>query len=176
MKPHEAGYGLVEAVVSTLIVGILVLLLIPALGRGGNSTPGGYYSNAMLRTTASQAISDLREAQQLAISENQVINVAFSPSDTGRATQGWTITNSSGATMFKEGAPSQLNYTSNCYRGWFNPQGSYSWVFWCGAQTGTTELICFDSGTPSNPSAIQVMVTFATGQVTIRQKASGACP
>jgi len=74
-KPHEAGYGLVETVVATLVVGILTTLLMPALGIGGNSTPTGYYANAMVRTTVSQAISDLREAQQLAISEHQVINV-----------------------------------------------------------------------------------------------------
>jgi len=169
MTSREAGYTFAELLVATIIIGILVLLMMPALG--------GYNTNAAVRTTASQAVSDLREAQELAISENMVVNVAFHPSDQGRATQGWTMSNSGAVTMFTRSVPAQVNFVATCYRGWFTPQGSWAWVTnVCGNPPATVELLCFDSGTPANPLALEVIIVIATGDMTVQQKPAGACP
>jgi len=176
MKPHEAGATFAELVVALLITGVLVLLMMPSLGIGSSYGTGGYYTNEEVNLTVQQAVADLREAQQLAMSENSVMQILYNPSDTGRGTQGYQVSQAGGSLLFKRSVPAQLNFIAGCYRGQFNPAGNYTWNP-CGGLTATVEVLCFDSGTPSNPYTLQVWINVATGDVTYRQKTSGGgCP
>jgi len=178
MKPHEAGATFAELVVALLITGVLILLMMPSLGIGSSYGTGGYYTNEQVNLTVQQAVADLREAQQLAMSENSVMQILYNPSDTGRGTQGYQVSQAGGSLLFKRSVPPQVDFIAGCYRGQFNPQGNYSWNPGCGTPPATVEILCFDSGTPSNPYTLQVWITIATGAVTYRQKpaGTGACP
>jgi len=178
MRSREAGYSVLEPVIAVVVMGMLVGMLMPALT--------GYQSNAAVKSAVQLAATQLRETQQLAMSENQQINILYTPSDTyaSNGWQGWEICSASAncawqagdKMLFKASIPTSVNITANCYRGAFAPTGQYVW--WtgaCGASAATPEIVCFNSK-GSSPTKMYIRVAIATGEMTISGPASGGCP
>jgi len=176
MKLREvAGYTFIEFMVAVAIIALVVLLMMPSFG--------GYQTNASVRSAIQTALAQFRQAQTESASEDTPINILFQPSDTKGSDgnwQGWIFCaqSSSGCgsgapVILKTAIPNSLNMTANCYRGAYSPSGNYT-DSPCNTKTATMEVICVDAGGPF-PYAMDIIVVFATGQLTMQQH-NGGCP
>jgi len=182
-RAEEAGYALIELVVTSIIIGMIVGVLMPALQ--------GYQTIAQVRVAASEAVMQFRQAQMYSLAQDQQINVLFDPSGdlpSRGNNQGWEFCTTTGSCGFSSTwattdkpllrtiVPNTVNITAYCYRGAFTPTGQYlNWTGVCTYPGATVEALCFNAG-GSNPSKIRLFVSLATGGVTMSDPVAGACP
>jgi len=168
----EAGHTLLEVVVVVLIMGLLAMTMMPALA--------GYQKNNSVRVAAEQALYQFRQAEMMALTEGQIIQVLFEPSDAyagaGWTGPGWEICagicgNAGVPVLYKTVLSPTLNVTADCYRQRFFPQG---FVNWCSSLPAVIKIVCIDNQASPTPMAIEVKLVLATGEMSA-VKASGSC-
>jgi len=163
---------LLEVVVAILIMGIMATTMMPALA--------GYESNDVLRTSAADAIYQFRQAEMMALTEGQTIQVLFEPTDAyqgaGWTGPGWEICpgvcgNAGVPVLIKTVLPPSINVTAGCYRQRFYAAG---YVNWCGSEPAVINIVCMDNQATPTPTAIEIRLTLATGEMTVRPM-KGSC-
>ncbi len=163
---------MLELAVVVFVVGLMTTMLMPALA--------GYGTNNTMRTAASQALYQFRSAEMMALSEGQTIQVLFEPSD-AYAAAGWTgpgweicpgICGAAGVSvLMKTVLPPTLNVTARCYRQRFYATG---YVNWCAGLPAIINIVCIDNQASPTPTAIEVRLVLATGEMT-EIGAAGSC-
>jgi len=173
------GFSVPDILVSAAIIATLVALLMPSLHA--------YKANVAVRTSALQAVSNLRQAQQYAIAQ-QTVPVFFYLGKKYSPPTGWQVIESPcspGAACVNQVAdvlyaftvPPQASLVAYCNLTTFDGEGQAA-VGGCplgSAQnpgSGIATVLCLDNGTDASE---QIQVTLATGLVQV-VVGSGRCP
>lgn len=155
------GYTFLELLVVTSIIGLAALLLMPALQ--------GYQNNAQVRAQAALVVTQARQAESDAISEEQ--EITWWIYGNGTQPQSWVVRQGFGATISSVTVNPPLDLTG-CYRNTFLPNGTVSPAGPC---EGNPVLACVDNGQHNAPYALEVTVANVTGQISVQQL-SVLCP
>jgi len=160
----EAGYALTELLVTTIITGLLVVTMMPAFA--------GYQLDSSVRQGVQEALAQFRQAELLALGDDQRVYVLFEPTDAYQGA-GWTgpgweicivaVCGAAGAEIvYKTVLSPQLFLSDQCYRQTLTPQGFLSDQ--CGG-TSPVEFICLTNYASANPFVIQIKMMIATEEM-----------
>lgn len=151
----ERGFGVLELVVVAAILALMILATLPGLI--------GYQTTSAMQTTARQFVSDLRTAQETAVSQNVQIDVVFTVS--GGAVTGYSVKNGS-TVLWTVTFSSAVHATSS----W---PGNDIALTAIGAVTGpgTTPALCVDN---TKGLTNTVSLTLATGRALLAS-GTGSC-
>lgn len=144
-----------ELVVALAILALMILVALPGML--------GYQNTSAMQTTARQFVSDLRAAQEQALSQTAKVDVVFTVS--GSAVTGYTV--QSGSTVLSTvGFSSSVHATST----WPGNDIAFTAT---GAVTGpgATPALCIDNKTGLTNT---VSLTLATGRVALAS-GTGSC-
>lgn len=151
----ERGFSLIETVVVLAILALMILVTMPGLS--------GYQATSAMQTTARQFVSDLRTAQETAVSQNVLIDVAFTVS--GGAVTAYSVKNGS-TVLWTTTLSSAVHATTT----W---PGNDIAITAIGAVTGpgATPALCVDN---TKGLTNTVSITLATGRALLAS-GTGTC-
>ncbi|HEV2440272.1 MAG TPA: type II secretion system protein [bacterium] len=151
----EEGFGILEVVVVLAILGLMILVTMPGLT--------GYQTTSAMQTTARQFMSDLRGAQENAISQNVQIDIVFAVS--GGTATGYSVKNGS-TTLLTVTFPTTVHASTT----W---PGNDIAITALGAVTGpgASPAFCVDN---TKGLTNTVSITLATGRALLAS-GTGAC-
>lgn len=152
---EKRGFGVIELVVALALLALMILIAMPGML--------GYQNTSAMQTTARQFVSDLRAAQEQALSQTAQVDVVFTVS--GAAVTGYTVQRGStvlSTVVFSSSVHATSTWPANDIA--FTPTGAVT-------GPGATPALCIDN---QKGLTNTVSLTLATGRVALAS-GSGSC-